>query len=308
MNKQTTKNPLPSFEDDFVQDSERPYSDASGRNVPTSRWSLDQYLSLQFIIPTVALSVGLLYFLYWLGVFQVISLVVEAALLLLIAVIIVAYLDNSLTAENADLITRIDLSDWRTVRAALNRQHKHRNKNDDTKNFNVTDESEEDDDDEIFGRGGSPYYGQQLEENMEEVRLQVLSDALQTMKMDMVNHIDNQRRNSNIHIVVAIITSLTGIFVLVGTSLNSPDHVQFSLSQAVMAVMIGVFAAFFMLQYNAAQNRVKYFQNELTNLNARIAAFQLSYVLEEKDAIRDIIADLTRTERNFKIGKNDQLP
>ncbi|MEY4927199.1 MAG: hypothetical protein RI894_1635, partial [Bacteroidota bacterium] len=69
-----------------------------------------------------------------------------------------------------------------------------------------------------------------------------------------------------------------------------------------------VFVLIFLMQYASTQQRIKFFQNELTNLNARISAFQLAYLLEEKEAVNDIIRDLTRTERNFKLGKNDQLP
>ncbi len=297
----------PNVEDDFVNDSERPYTDIPRNTVGSGSSLLDQYLRPQILIPAFLLGVGLLALLYYLGIFQVIAVLVVAILLLILAVIIVAYLDNGINADSADILTHIDLSDWRTVRSALNQQ---RNKQTQPANSTINNDEEDDD---IFGNDLSPHFGgntpqQNLEESFEDAKLQIVNVALQAMKGDIVSYIDNQRRNSNIQLILAIVISLTGVSVIVAASLNTAGAYYFSLTQCAMALVTFIFVVIFLAQYSSTQQRIKFFQNELTNLNARISAFQLAYLLEEKEAVNDIIRDLTRTERNFKLGKNDQLP
>ncbi len=297
-------NPAQHADEDFVNDSERPYTDMSRGSTGNS--FIDQYLRPQIVIPAFLLGVGLLALLYYLGVFQVIGVLVVAVFLAVLAVVIIAYLDNSLSVESADLFTHIDLSDWRTIRAAINNQ---KNKSSQA----VENQQNSDEEDDIYGNDLSPQFGgsspqQQLEESLEDAKLKIVNAALQTMKTDILNHIDNQRRNSNIHLVLAIIISLVGVSILVAASLNGVDAYKFSATQSGLAVVCLLFVVVFFSQYTTAQTRIKFFQNELTNLNARISAFQLSYLLEETEAVAEIIKDLTRTERNFRMGKNDQLP
>ena len=301
------KAPQTHEDDDFVNDSERPYTDMSrGSN---NGGLLEQYLRPQVLIPAFILGIGLLALLYYLGVFQVIGVLVASIFLLVLAVVIIAYLDNSLTAESANLLTHIDLSDWRTIRAAINNQ---KNKSAQVA-LNQANSDSGDEDDDIYGNDLSPHFGgktpqQQLEESLEDAKLQIVNTALQAMKTDIFSHIDNQRRNSNMLLVLAIMIGLVGTSVLVAASLNTAEAYYFSMTQCGMALVTLLFVVVFLTQYSSTQQRIKFFQNELTNLNARISAFQLAYLLEEKDAVNEIIRDLTRTERNFKMGKNDQLP
>jgi hypothetical protein len=294
------------MDDDFVDNSERPYSDMPHSTAARPQWSLDQYLTWQFLLPTICLGIGTLYILHRLNVFQVIWVLMVAVILLVLSVIIVAYLDNSLTAESADLVTRIDLRDWKTVRAALQRTHANSLQG---SNANPPQTAPEEDEDDIFD-GTPPFFGQPSisTSSSEDLKLQVLQNALQSMKGDLLNHIDNQRRHANIQVVMGILASLVGITVLVAASLNKVGSVSMSYSQVVVSGVIALFVLLFLSQYQSTQQRIKFFQNELTNLNARIAAFQLAYLLDEdKTMIALLLKDLIGTERNFKLSKNEML-
>jgi cell division protein FtsL len=289
------------MEDDFVDNSERPFAELHRSAPARAQWSLDQYLTWQFLVPTIILGISTLYILHRLNVFQVIWVLMVGLLLLALSVIIVAYLDNSLTAESADLVTRIDLRDWKTVRAALQRSNNSPAAN--------TAAQEDEDDDDIFD-GSPPFFGHNSAPttNIEDIKLQVLQGALQAMKSDLLNHIDNQRRHANIQVVMGILATLVGIAVLVAASLNKVGSISMSYSQVIVAAVISIFVLFFLNQYQNTQQRIKFFQNELTNLNARIAAFQLAYLLDDdKSAIQMLLKDLISTERNFKMSKNEML-
>ena len=296
------------MDDDFVDNSERPFADMQRSAPVRAAWSLDQYLTWQFMLPTLILGIGTLYVLHYLNVFQVIWVLMVGVLLLALSVVIVAYLDNSLTAESADLVTRIDLRDWKTVRAALQRTHANSLQGTNAA-ANTTQNSEnEDDEDDIFD-GTPPFFAHQNQANNgDDLKLQLLQAALQAMKGDLLNHIDNQRRHANIQVVMAILATMVGIAVLVAASLNKVGSVSMSYSQIAVSGVIAIFVLIFLSQYQNTQHRIKFFQNELSNLNARITAFQMAYLWEDdKTMVQSLVRDLIGTERNFKMSKNEVL-
>ena len=296
------------MDDDFVDNSERPFADMQRSAPVRAAWSLDQYLTWQFMLPTLILGIGTLYVLHYLNVFQVIWVLMVGVLLLALSVVIVAYLDNSLTAESADLVTRIDLRDWKTVRAALQRTHANSLQGTNAA-ANTTQNSEnEDDEDDIFD-GTPPFFAHQNQANNgDDLKLQMLQAALQAMKGDLLNHIDNQRRHANIQVVMSILATMVGIAVLVAASLNKVGSVSMSYSQIAVSGVIAIFVLIFLSQYQNTQHRIKFFQNELSNLNARITAFQMAYLWEDdKTMVQSLVRDLIGTERNFKMSKNEVL-
>jgi hypothetical protein len=297
------------MDDDFVDNSERPYADMQRSAPVRAAWSLDQYLTWQFMLPTLILGIGTLYVLHYLNVFQVIWVLMVGVLLLALSVIIVAYLDNSLTAESADLVTRIDLRDWRTVRAALQRTHANSLQGTNASANAATNSENDEDEDDIF-EGTPPFFGHQSSatNNRDDLKLQLLQAALQAMKGDLLNHIDNQRRHANIQVVMSILATMVGIAVLVAASLNKVGSVSMSYSQIAVSGVIAVFVLIFLSQYQNTQVRIKFFQNELSNLNARITAFQMAYLWEDdKTMVQSLMRDLIGTERNFKMSKNEVL-
>jgi hypothetical protein len=55
--------------------------------------------------------------------------------------------------------------------------------------------------------------------------------------------------------------------------------------------------------YRASLEEMKYFQNELTNLEAQSTALESVIITHDQEALREVIKFLTRTERNFILSK-----
>lgn len=49
----------------------------------------------------------------------------------------------------------------------------------------------------------------------------------------------------------------------------------------------------------------KYFQNELTNLNAKTSALKIAHLLSNQQKIDDLLRELSLTERNFRLSKDE---
>ena len=86
-----------------------------------------------------------------------------------------------------------------------------------------------------------------------------------------------------------------------------PDFLIHYLPRLTLAIFIQVFAFFFLKLYKNNLEDGKYFQNELTNISAKSSSLILAYVLKKDDNIASILKELSVTERNFKLGKEESL-
>lgn len=68
-------------------------------------------------------------------------------------------------------------------------------------------------------------------------------------------------------------------------------------------VFIEVFAYFFLRLYKSSLSEIKYFQNEMTNTEAKLAALKCSLAPVESEAMSHEIKALSETERNAVLEK-----
>lgn len=71
----------------------------------------------------------------------------------------------------------------------------------------------------------------------------------------------------------------------------------------LLVIFIEVFAYFFLRLYRDGLSEIKYFQNELTNVESKLAAVEFSYITNNPDGLKMAIEALSKTERNFVLEK-----
>ena len=117
---------------------------------------------------------------------------------------------------------------------------------------------------------------------------------------------------ANLNLTIGILTTLAGLSMLyffvseIQTTITKVDwelfFVEF-LPRISLVILIEVFAYFFLKLYKTTLVEIKYFQNELTNLESRWTAFKLALVTQDKHALKSVIETLSKTERNFVLEK-----
>lgn len=70
-----------------------------------------------------------------------------------------------------------------------------------------------------------------------------------------------------------------------------------------LVVAIEFLAYFFLSLYRSNLAEIKYFQNELTNVEARMLALRVALEHNSDELTREVVSQLARTERNFVIEK-----
>ncbi|MDO7526022.1 hypothetical protein ACT4VL_17095 [Acinetobacter baumannii] len=117
-------------------------------------------------------------------------------------------------------------------------------------------------------------------------------------------------RRSNLNLIIGMFLSISGIAVLGSSVFNFININDFNILLTKMiprflfVVLIELFAYFFLNLYRKSLEDIKYYQNELTNLEAKYLSLQTSLALNNYKLINNVIDQLVKTERNFILEKD----
>lgn len=117
-------------------------------------------------------------------------------------------------------------------------------------------------------------------------------------------------RRGNLNLTLGILTTIVGLAILgyfvVEIDKVPEDKVAFIayfIPRLSLVVLIEIFAYFFLKLFKSSLNEIKYFQNEMTNVEAKLAALKCLLITNEKAAISNVIKVLSETERNAVLEK-----
>jgi hypothetical protein len=119
------------------------------------------------------------------------------------------------------------------------------------------------------------------------------------------------RRSANLNLVIGTLTTFLAIsglgFEVFKASMDFTDTVELLshyIPRLSLVIFIEIFAFFFLKLYKANLNEIKYFNNEKTNIDFKIISLKTAIYEENQDLIKLTIEELIKTERNFKLDKN----
>lgn len=125
---------------------------------------------------------------------------------------------------------------------------------------------------------------------------------------------------ANTNLFIGSITSIIGItflgYILIGNknviklsemglTVQLAEYALYYLPRLTLIIFIEVFSYFFLRLYKSTLDDIKYYQNELTNVDSNISALRLSLLLNDAESIKKVSSRLLETERNFILKKGD---
>ena len=124
------------------------------------------------------------------------------------------------------------------------------------------------------------------------------------------NEVSALARRGNLNLVLGIMTTVAGLSVLAyvvfaaeGLSKDPWLVSAYYLPRLSLVVFIEVFAYFFLRLYKSSLIDIKYFQNEITNVEAKYIATQLASGSTDEKIQGEVIDTLAKTERNFVLQR-----
>jgi hypothetical protein len=154
---------------------------------------------------------------------------------------------------------------------------------------------------DLENRFSEYYENENLDENLYDI----------TNNIDF--HLDKIQKNSIVNLIIGILGTIISISIL---SIEVLSDIEFKtvqeflihfLPRVTLVVFIQLFAFFFLRLYKNNLEDAKYFQNELTNLTAKTTSIKIASLKKNDDLLFEIVRNLSNTERNFKLSKEESL-
>ena len=130
----------------------------------------------------------------------------------------------------------------------------------------------------------------------------------------MINETERIQRTGFLNLMIGILFSVVALGIL-GYPLIAPNTapatdwiniVERFAPRMSVGVLIQLIGFFFLRLYVAGENELHYIRNEITNLESRSISYNAAAVNNDKTAMKDLVAQLVRTERNFKLKKDER--
>lgn len=146
-----------------------------------------------------------------------------------------------------------------------------------------------------------------------EIKKNLLVQRIEERFENLVSSLDRERSGttlrSGMNLIIGIGIALFGIIILYGLLGEEivDDEVSFlkAASRISVAIIIEVFAYFFLNLYRIGLQDIRYFRNEITNVMSQRLALETAIGQSNDDLVSRVIARLADTERNFVLKKGE---
>lgn len=122
--------------------------------------------------------------------------------------------------------------------------------------------------------------------------------------------IDELGQRANLNLVFGIVISVGGVIALLFLTFTARpentwlDFARTYVPRLTVAILIEVFAYFFLKLYKENIAETRYFHNEITNVAARRTALISGLATDNQNAVEQVITELLKTERNGTLTKS----
>jgi len=135
-------------------------------------------------------------------------------------------------------------------------------------------------------------------------------------KSRIIEEVAALSRRGNLNLVIGGITTGLAVALLVYIVLNAAPTIKAEdrdldallwhyVPRLSIAIFIEIFSFFFLKLYRNSLEDIKFFQNEITNIESRIIALEAAIYSGNQSSIENVVLELSKTERNFKLHKGE---
>ncbi|TQR61809.1 hypothetical protein [Acinetobacter sp. RF14B] len=144
-----------------------------------------------------------------------------------------------------------------------------------------------------------------------KVKIKKLEDITEKSFDRIKDEISSLNRCGTVNLFIGITLSLLGVLYLILTMSNTiyftdiEKLIPYLVPRALMVIFIEFFSFFFLNLYRKSLEEIKYFQNELTNLEAKYLGLTLAKESGNFKLLSNALDHLLKTERNFILKKDE---
>jgi hypothetical protein len=166
----------------------------------------------------------------------------------------------------------------------------------------------------------SEVFKKAAEANMRQKHLETLNVGIDEMLSNFASEMNGWRRNANVNLIIGLGCAIIGIGVMWQTLVTLTFDVGAAgeaawritdlyrfLARFGLVLIIESVAFFFLKLYREDRSMIRYFRNEITNLESRYVALKSALEFGEPGDISKVLQSLSSTERNFLVKKGDRV-
>jgi len=161
-----------------------------------------------------------------------------------------------------------------------------------------------------FIRGIDAKYSSAIQKSAEA---KGLIDQFEKLQGRLAQAIGYLEQRANVNLIIGILTTLAAIaglyyvvFVGLKPAFDGPQDVLVHyIPRISFVVFIEIFSYFFLRLYKANVEDVKYYHNELTNVDSKLIALRATVFIDDPAAIKGMVTTLGKTERNYVLKRGE---
>lgn len=135
----------------------------------------------------------------------------------------------------------------------------------------------------------------------------------ENLKDRLLRAIEYLEQRGNVNLIIGIVTTLgavAGLYYIVFQTgpVNFDDKWQIIghyVPRISFVVFVEVFAYFFLRLYKSNVEDVKYYHNELTNIDAKLIGLRSALLIGDDVSAKTIMTSLSKTERNYVLRRGE---
>ena len=135
-------------------------------------------------------------------------------------------------------------------------------------------------------------------------RLREIERVHSTTRRRIRSELQDVQRRGQLNLTIGSVFAVVGILFLgLSIALDLFSGASLSVNNIVprmsFVVVVELFAYFFLRLYGATMNEIRFFQNELTNVESKYVALRTAMDLSDKKTTNKVISEFAQTERNY---------
>ncbi|UST61940.1 hypothetical protein NF673_14940 [Pseudomonas moraviensis] len=153
-----------------------------------------------------------------------------------------------------------------------------------------------------------------------KLALAPIEEAYTSARARLLSEVAALGRRGTANLVFGVLTTIAALGILSNMALNTIDPEAYRLvipngqldlglltlmfvPKLSLAIFVQVFSLFFLRLYKAGFAEIKYFQNELTNLEVKYLGVVSAVLADDEEAVREASKSLLAVERNHVLSK-----
>lgn len=150
-----------------------------------------------------------------------------------------------------------------------------------------------------------------IEKELTDERISYLRRNLETSMRRLSKEVLDLGRRGNLNLIIGALATLAGFLIFgmmvldSGFNPTSDNFISSFVPRLSLVILIEIFAYFFLGLYKSSLSEIKYFQNEITNIESKYAAMEYAVQYGDKESVNKVLGQLASTERNFLLKKGE---